>query len=100
MVSLDAGQQDVGVQRRVKVRQSLRVAALPQTSHHGLLGQHGLLGLTPRVLDGPQLDQLVHRLQLAQGFHLVTSGQYAGRTFSFLGASQATQGHLTTQNQQ
>lgn len=68
--SLDARQLDVGVEGGVQVGQRLRVAALPQTRHHGLLGQHGLLGFAASVLDGSQLDELVDRLQLAQSVHL------------------------------
>lgn len=68
--SLDARQLDVGVEGRVQVRQRLRVAALPQTRHHGLLGQHGLLGFAAGVLDGSELDELVHRFELTQGVHL------------------------------
>lgn len=65
--SLDARQLDVGVEGGVQVGQRLRVAALPQTRHHGLLGQHGLAA---SVLGGSQLDELVDRFQLAQSVHL------------------------------
>lgn len=68
--SLDARQLDVGVEGGVQVGQSLRVAALPQTCHHGLLGQHGLLCFAAGVLDGSQLDELVHRFQFTQRVHL------------------------------
>lgn len=54
----------------MQIGQSLRVAALPQTRHHGLLGQHGLLGFAASVLDGSQLDELVHRFQFTQSVHL------------------------------
>lgn len=54
----------------MQVREGLCVATLSQTSHHGLFGEHGLLGLTAGILDGAQLDQLIHRLQLAQSLHL------------------------------
>lgn len=68
--SLDAGQLDVGVEGGVQVGQSLRVAALPQARHHGLLGQHGLLGFAAGSLDGSQLDELVDRFQFTQSVHL------------------------------